>query len=135
VGRGQTTVIPSFTRSPELSDIILAPAGATRFHYRDLEIPIDPRHRFSRGDSMSVFFIITGLTPAASFTTTMEIRRENRRVLALAFSETATAPEESKVRSLELKDVRPGQHELVITITDQGTGRSITRTQEFAVSR
>jgi hypothetical protein len=84
---------------------------------------------------MSVFFIITGLTPAASFTTTMEIRRENRRVLALAFSETATAPEESKVRSLELKDVRPGPHELVITITDQGTGRSITRTQEFAVSR
>jgi hypothetical protein len=119
-----------------VSDIILGhQRGALRFRYDTVDVQVDPRNVFVPNDTLTAFYIVTGIAPAAQIRTELEIRSENKSRISLSFQEQGSAGTEIGLRSIDLKDLRPGRYSVLVKVTEVATNRVGSWAQEFTVVR
>jgi hypothetical protein len=122
-----------------LSDLVLGRRGSglTWPNGRGDRVPLNPLNVFRPGGELQLYYELGGLNPGGQYRTTVGLRREKdkdeHRGLKLVFAETATARDESFQRSLDLSRLKPGRYELMVTIDEIGSDRTITRQRSVVI--
>src|SRR5690606_18676471 len=122
-----------------LSDIVLGRTGSGLTWRRwGEDVPLNPLGAYAEGGTAELYYELTGASPGATYTTTIEVRRgergEKRTGTALRFTETARASDMRVSRSLGLRSLGDGVYRLRVTIEEEGTGRKVTRDQMLRIA-
>ncbi|HET8650321.1 MAG TPA: hypothetical protein VFL95_09785 [Gemmatimonadales bacterium] len=122
-----------------LSDLVLGRRGSglTWPNGRGGSVPLNPLNVFRPGGELQLYYELGGLNPGGQYRTTVGLRREKdkdeHRGLKLVFTETAAARDEGFQRSLDLSRLKPGRYELMVTIDEIGSDRTITRQRSVVI--
>lgn len=144
--RGVSVERPAMAFTPAagalaLSDLVLGRRGSglTWPNGRGDRVPLNPLNVFRPGGELQLYYELGGLNPGGQYRTTVGLRREKdkdeHRGLKLVFTETATARDESFQRSIDLSRLKPGRYELMVTIDEVGSDRTITRERTVVIQQ
>ncbi len=120
-----------------LSDPILGRSGSGLvWHSPEGPVPLNPLGAFPTGARASLYYEAAGLLPGATYRQQVAITPAHGkgRGMTLSFTEPATAPRQTFLRALILKDLRPGRYTLTVTL-EAPDGARIERTTPLNVSR
>ena len=100
----------------------------------DLELRGHPRRRL--GAPFGVYGASAGRGTPPRVTSAWELRRGAELVHEEPPTGIAPTPEGALVRlfGLSLEDAEPGGYSLTLRVTDEGTGETVARTEEFEIS-
>ncbi len=117
-----------------ISDIILGRQRAgLRFPYDTISVPVDPRNLFVANDTLTVFYVVTGLARDELVRTELEIGGDGQSLVNIAFQERVNGGAEPGLRSIELKDLKAGHYIIRVKVTELVTNRVASQSQEFTV--
>ena len=134
LARSNGFVVPDLSSGLVVSDLVIGgPRSELRFRYDATDVPVDPIQTFAVGDTMSLFYVVGGLTPAGQTLTQLEVAHNDQKLITLTFPGQSQDSTESVLRSVQLAALRSGQYELRITVTDLTTDRMATRAQTIVI--
>lgn len=129
-------VVPS-SRTLALSDLVLgregagltwpSPAGA---------VPLNPLDAYPASGSAELYYELHGATPDSTYQTDIEVKGvygDAKGTVHLTFSETARSALVRSRRSIGLGELEPGQYQVTVTVTEQGTGKTATQSRRLNI--
>ena len=134
---GQQVEVWTPDASVRLSDLVTGGGASDELWRFGAEpVPINPLEAFKRSATVDVFYVQSGLRPAATYETVITLTREDVEdpVLSVSFEEVARQPLETKRRGLTLGDVDPGTYRLTLSIREEGTRGAVRRTRVIEVT-
>ena len=122
-----------------MSDLLLErETGGLRWDNRGTVVMLNALNAYRAGDAAPVFYEAYGLRPGRSYETTLSVRRldgGDDRGVSLVFDEKADRPAMQLRRTIGLEDLDPGQYRLTVTIVEEGTGATATRSRLLNITR
>lgn len=138
--------VPRFDAGFAVSDVVLGREGSGLvWRAPDGVVPLNPLRRYAEGGTATLYYEIHGLPAQARVTTRVAVRVAGGRSLLrrlfgggsgadLSYVTVTERSGRALVRqTIALTGLRRGRYEIVVTLTDQGSGNSITRTAPFEV--
>jgi GWxTD domain-containing protein len=101
-------------------------------------VPLSPLDAYPRSGSVEVYYELSGATPGREYHTQVELKGisgEAKGDVKLGFSETASDALMVLRRSVALDPLKGGQYRMTVTVTEEGTGRTATRSRLLNVIR
>lgn len=128
VGRQQITVPGSGQLA--LSDLVFGRAGSgLEWKSPDGVVVLNPLDAYPRKGSVEVYYELSGATGGREYHTDLELKGvsgDARGEVHLGFTEKATGAVLHLRRSVALDPLKGGQYRMTITVTEEGTGTSVT---------
>ena len=118
--------IPSETKLG-LSDLVLGREGSGLTWQSPVgTVSLNPLDAFPPKSSAELYYEVHGATPDSTYQTDIEVKGvygDAKGTVHLAFSERAHDALVRVRRSIGLEKLEPGQYQLTVTVTEEGTGR------------
>ena len=133
VGRPEVSV-PGGPGHLTMSDLLpgLQNTGLTWVHH-GLRVPLNPLNTYREGSSLELYYEIAGARPQGTYRIGFEFVRltgRNRRgknELTLGFREQARDSVMTIQRTIDLNELGVGTYVLTVSVTEEGTSRSVAR--------
>ncbi|MGH7592168.1 MAG: hypothetical protein ACREL2_12095, partial [Gemmatimonadales bacterium] len=121
-----------------LSDPIIGREGSGLSWVRpDGTIPLNPLNEYPKGSTATLSYEVGGLTPGASYTTRIEVRKfgadSAHNAISISFPAVASGTRELISKGLGLGNLGGGRYLLILTVSE-GT-RSAEQTRRIVVGR
>ncbi|HET7604093.1 MAG TPA: hypothetical protein VFK36_13805 [Gemmatimonadales bacterium] len=112
-----------------VSDVVLgAEHGGVMWANNGDPFQVNVTGAYRPGEPAPIYYEIYGLTPGRSYHTTISLREWGKRDegrVAVEFSRTADRPDTHVQLTLDLSKLKPGVHEVTVTIRDEETGAEV----------
>ncbi len=133
------TIPPIDVTELTMSDLVLGYEGnGITWPSGTQPVPLNPYSEWSTDASMSLYAQLSGLHVDEAYRVTVDVRTldEKRKddakgSVTVTFTETARAPRAEWMKSLSMRDLKPGRYRVSVTVT-QGE-KSLTRSEEMVV--
>jgi hypothetical protein len=116
-----------------LSDLVFGREGSgLTWHSPAGEVPLSPLDAYPRTGSVEVYYELSGARAGVAYRTQVElegIAGDAKGTVQLGFSEKASGPVMRLRRSVALDPLQGGQYRMTVTVTEDGTGRAVTRSR------
>jgi len=120
--------------SLELAGLLLGSEESTlRVSHAGEEIRLNPGNAYRRDDPAEVYFFEAGMVPGRQYQTTIELRRKDKLLLTIRFSENGEAGIRLVRRSLDLSRLAPGSYLLAVQVEDPISGAKASQEQRLNV--
>ncbi len=122
-----------------LSDLVFGREGSgLAWHSPAGDVPLSPLDAYPRSGSVEVYYELSGATTGREYQTQLELKGiagDAKGEVRLGFSEKATGPMMRLRRSVALDPLKGGQYRMTMTVTEEGSGKSVTRSRLLNVIR
>jgi hypothetical protein len=101
-------------------------------------VPLNPLDAYPRSGSVEVYYELSGAEPGRHYQTQLElagVSGDAKGDVRLGFSEQASGSLLRLRRSVALDPLKGGQYRMTVTVTEDGTGRTVTRSRLLNVIR
>jgi hypothetical protein len=101
-------------------------------------VPLNPLDAYPRSGSVEVYYELSGTAPGHAYVTELDLKGvagDARGEVRLGFTETARSTTLRLRRSVALDQLKGGQYRMTVTVTEDGTGKSVTRSRLLNVIR
>jgi hypothetical protein len=135
---GRIGVIVPSARTFALSDLVLGRVGSgLTWRGSAGPVPLNPLDVYPRQGAAELYYELHDAQPGAKYQTDIEVKGANgdsKRSVHLSFEETARNTFVRARRSIGLDKLEPGQYQITVTVTEQGTGRTAVRSRFLNVA-
>jgi hypothetical protein len=122
-----------------LSDLVFGREGSgLSWHSPTGDVPLNPLDAYPRTGSVEVYYELSGARAGVEYRTQVELDGDAGDAtgrVQLGFSEKADGPVMRLRRSVALDPLKGGQYRMTVTVTEEGTGRAVTRSRLLNVMR
>jgi tetratricopeptide (TPR) repeat protein len=130
--------IPASPKALQLSDLILGREGMLIWNFTGQKVALNPLNAYPRGINADLFYEAGGLTPGATYETTVAVRKPDDKPNSKAAVEVTTSFEartdyQQMSQGIGLSQLKPGNYWLVVTITPKGENAGVTRKQALNI--
>lgn len=136
-GRDSITV-PASPKALVLSDLILGREGNITWTFTGQKIALNPLNAFPKGSVAEMFYEVGGLEPGKSYETRVAIRKPDDKPNSKPQVETASSFDAKESyqqvnQGLGLSQLKSGSYYLIVTVTEKGSDRTVTRKQALNI--
>jgi hypothetical protein len=99
-------------------------------------VPLNPLDAFPPKGSAELYYELHGATPDSTYQTDIEVKGvygDAKGTVHLTFSEKARDSLVRARRSIGLDKLEPGQYQVTVTVTEQGTGKTAVQSRYLNV--
>jgi hypothetical protein len=122
-----------------LSDLVFGREGSgLRWQSAGGTVPLSPLDAYPRSGSVEVYYELSGAEPGRHYQTQLElagVSGDAKGDVRLGFSEQASGSLLRLRRSVALDPLKGGQYRMTVTVTEDGTERTATRSRLLNVIR
>jgi tetratricopeptide (TPR) repeat protein len=122
-----------------LSDLVFGREGSgLRWQSAGGTVPLSPLDAYPRSGSVEVYYELSGAESGRHYQTQLElagVSGDAKGDVRLGFSEQANGTLLRLRRSVALDPIKGGQYRMTVTVTEDGTGKSVTRSRLLNVIR
>jgi tetratricopeptide (TPR) repeat protein len=137
IGRVDVEIPSSATFA--LSDLVLGRTGSgLRWQGGDGIVPLSPLDAYAPHGAAELYYELHDATPGARYRTSIELKAAYgapKGAVHLTFEERAEHAFVRARRSIGLDKLEPGLYRITVTVTEQGTGRTATRSRLLNVTQ
>ncbi len=122
-----------------LSDLVFGREGSGLvWHSPSGDVSLNPLDAYPRSGSVEVYYELSGTTPGRAYRTQVELHGvsgDAKGDVRLEFTERAHDRVLRLRRSVALDPLKGGQYRMTVTVTEDGTGQSVTRSRLLNVEQ
>jgi hypothetical protein len=120
-----------------LSDLVLGREGAgLTWQSAAGPVPLNPLDVFPPNGSAELYYELHGAVPESTYQTDIEVKGvygDAKGTVHLTFKEKARSSLVRARRSIGLSKLEPGQYQITVTVTEQGTGKTAVQSRYLNV--
>lgn len=120
-----------------LSDLVLGREGAgLTWQSAAGPVPLNPLDVFPPNGSAELYYELHGAVPDSTYQTDIEVKGvygDAKGTVHLTFKEKARSSLVRARRSIGLSKLEPGQYQITVTVTEQGTGKTAVQSRYLNV--
>ena len=130
--------IPEAPTELTLSDLVLGRPNGMGWNYGGRKIALNPLNAYLKGADGELFYEVSGLTAGATYETSIAVHRasdkpKDKAALEITSTFVADAAYRPLTQGIGLRELKPGNYRLTVTITERGSDRSTTRWQALNI--
>jgi hypothetical protein len=122
-----------------LSDLVLGREGAgLTWQSAAGPVPLNPLDAFPPNGAAELYYELHGAVPDSTYQTDIEVKGvygDAKGTVRLTFNEKAHGSLVRTRRSIGLDKLEPGQYQVTVTVTEQGTGKTAVQSRYLNVRR